>query len=495
MDSAFFTPKRVVVYSVGLEKYHRRPNGQIPDVRYAVADATAFVGAARDLWSPHCEFEQDIIGDAEASLTRIEDDLRWKIRNLDADDLFIFYYAGHGFHGAGGNRLTAADTNVAHLEGTTLLVRELLTDPLEASSCNHSLLFIDACASDLKEGFGTRDVVTSMDADEYKAFLHASEYSAVFLSCKPKEKSFSCHQLKHGVWTWHLVQALLGKADDAIDAQRWVTDASLKTYLTASVGTYVRDTMAMTSKQTPQARITATGSFPIRHVPAPVAPPPPEDLSGFLLTPLSTTLTCEETGQIRQLRGFKPTKHHLPATHSIATGNFVAGLLDEAVRQDGEHFLTAVQRELGLRLADLEIITDTGSYEINAEHFVFSIVGGQDSENADRWQIEMRLALLDGWKALGDKLDKAFGSAFSGLDVSIEPPTDTIAELADQMEDLKSAFGGTVTVKGKVARFQSKTFGFEINLPKRSTRLLLAGSFSLASVLGEARRLHLPLGD
>jgi hypothetical protein len=72
------------------------------------------------------------------------------IGSLEADDLFIFYYAGHGFHGPGGNRITAWDTHPFHIEGTTLLLRDVLMDRLTGSSCEHALAFIDACAAPCK---------------------------------------------------------------------------------------------------------------------------------------------------------------------------------------------------------------------------------------------------------------------------------------------------------------------------------------------------------
>jgi len=495
MTSTPFHPKRVVVYAVGLETYHNRDTGQIPPVRYAKDDAEAFVAAMRDLWAPHVEeFEPTIILNAEASLIRIIDDLTWKIRNLDADDLFVFYYAGHGFHGAGGNRLTAADTNIAHLENTTALIRDTIIKPLEASACTHSLLFIDACAADLMDGFSIRDVISSMAPAEYKAFLQASEFSAVFLSCKPKEKSYSCHALKHGVWTWHLVQALLGKADDAIDAQRWVTDASLRAYLTNSVSKYVRDVLAMPSTQTPQAWITATGSVPIRHVPVPTTPPPAIDLSGFPLVPTKTTLAVESGGLIRQLSGFR-SGHKVPTNHTSGARDFVANLLKDEVAEEGRDLLRALQDETGLRLGDLAVAEDRALYDIVGDGFDISISGHQDPEDPTRWQMTQALELKDGWKTLATELDDTFGPSFKSVEVAIRRPSVSRAELVDQMEDLKATFGGTVTDEGSTIFFSSDALKFEIDLSRLVARLRLPKKHSLLGAIEEARRWHMPLVD
>ena len=495
MTAKPFQPKRAVIYAVGLEQYHSRDTGQIPPVRYAKDDAQAFVAAMRNLWSAKVEkFEVTTLIDAEASLTRIRDDLGYIIQGLDADDLFIFYYAGHGFHGAGGNRLTAADTNISSLENTTALVRDTIIKPLEASACEHSLMFIDACAADLIEGFTIRDVISSMAPAEYAAFLKSSEYSAVILSCKPKEKSFSCHTLKHGVWTWHLIQALLGKADDAIDAQHWVTDASLRNYLTTNVAKYVRDVMGMQGTQTPQAWITATGSVPIRHVPVTTAPPPPTDLSGFILVPTRTTLSVESGGVIKQLSGFR-SGNVVPTSHTSAARSFVKKLLAEDVANEGREFLKSIQDRTGLRLADLEVAEDLGAYGIIAREFELEITGGQDQDDPGRWQISTSFELGDEWKSLANELDSALGLAFKIVEVGIERPSQTRAELIDLMEDMKETFGGTFTDEGSIISFSSTELKFEIDLSGFVARLRLPRKYSLLDALEEARRWHMPIAD
>jgi hypothetical protein len=495
MTTKPFQPKRVVIYAVGVEHYHSRDMGQIPTVPYAKDDAYAFVAAMRNLWAANVgEFEETTLIDAEASLTRIRDDLGYIIRGLDADDMFIFYYAGHGFHGAGGNRLTAADTNISSLENTTALVRDTIIKPLGASACEHSLLFIDACAADLMDGFTIRDAISSMAPAEYAAFLKSSEYSAVFLSCKPKEKSFSCHTLKHGVWTWHLIQALLGKADDAIDAQRWVTDTSLRNYLTTSVAKYVRDVMGMKGTQTPQAWITATGSVPIRHIPLPTVPPPSTDLSGFILVPTRTTLSFQSGGIIKQLRGFR-SSNVVPTGHTSGARGFVKKLLAEDVANEGREFLKRIQDETGLRLGNLQVAEDLGAYGIVAREFDLEIDGSQDQDDPSRWQILAGIELGDAWASLGAELDRALGVTFKIVEVGIERPSQTRAELVDLMEDLKVTFGGTVTDESAVVSFSSADLNFEIDLSRLVARLRLPRKYSLLEALQEARRWHMPMAD
>ena len=45
----------------------------------------------------------------------------------------------------------------------------------------------------------------------------------------------------HGIWTFHLIQALQGDAERAIDRERFITGDSLKNYLSLAVPIYIRD--------------------------------------------------------------------------------------------------------------------------------------------------------------------------------------------------------------------------------------------------------------
>jgi Caspase domain len=171
---------QVVAIVVGLENYQSRPEGKtLTKVDFARNDAEAFAEALKTIY-PADRLSLTLLLDSEATCASLKYDLASAIKSLAPDDLFIFYYAGHGFHGAGGNRITAWDSNSFNVEGTTLLLRDVLTDQLAASSCERALVFVDACAG----GFTPlgRDVVTSMNPQELKEFLGAATYSAMFLS-------------------------------------------------------------------------------------------------------------------------------------------------------------------------------------------------------------------------------------------------------------------------------------------------------------------------
>ena len=182
-------------------------------VDFALADTEAFAETLRQI---HLELDPDdiqieVISNAEASLTALKEAFRYAAFAIGPDDLFVLYYAGHGYHTARGNKLTAYDTNPKNLSGTTIDLTQDVLNPLADSNCKRALLFVDACAEHVQEFDQARDVVDDLSADEFHVFLRSGWYFAAFLSCSPGEKSYSVSVLGHGVWTHHLLQALAGR--------------------------------------------------------------------------------------------------------------------------------------------------------------------------------------------------------------------------------------------------------------------------------------------
>ncbi|MBY4804629.1 caspase family protein [Burkholderia cepacia] len=80
---------------IGIEDYQIRPAHSLPTVDYARDDAEGFMAALEAIYGDR------LVGatlvDNHATLGNLEYELQSAIRSLEADDLFIFYYAGHGF--------------------------------------------------------------------------------------------------------------------------------------------------------------------------------------------------------------------------------------------------------------------------------------------------------------------------------------------------------------------------------------------------------------
>ena len=253
---------RVVALIVALEEY--RPGAQqVESVKYAHADAVAFQKAVETAFAAHCP-EVSLLTNSGATYGDVINAVAERAHGLGPDDLFIFYYAGHGFHDDSGNRLTVWDTTLINVAGTTVGVDEHLLGPLRKSECQKVLAFIDACASKFKPV--GRKAVAAIDPSEFGKLLRSAAFNAVFLSCRAGEQSFPDNELGHGIWTYYLLRALNGEAPEAIDRHGYVTNVTLQDYLRLEVPRHVANHPRLKATQTPEAIVTATSTFAICHL-------------------------------------------------------------------------------------------------------------------------------------------------------------------------------------------------------------------------------------
>ena len=90
-----------------------------------------------------------------------------------------------------------------------------------------------------------------MNQNELRDFFRDSEYYACFTSCKTTEKSYPSAAYGHGIWTYHLLQALQAKDAEAIERNNFITSSSLQNYLARQVPLSVRKSRSVISTQTP----------------------------------------------------------------------------------------------------------------------------------------------------------------------------------------------------------------------------------------------------
>jgi hypothetical protein len=249
---------------IGIETYQKQG---ISSVQFAQADAAAMKDVlVQDLGVPVENITLWL--DSDATRSALENDLPYTIRQLSPGDRFIFFYAGHGFYANGTNRLTTWDTHPSNLAGTTASLEEVLLKPLKEQQGIKSLVFIDACAADLKTSVEpARDVVSDLTPTKFEALVQSTDHAAAFFACSPNEKAYPSDALMHGIWTYHLIQALQGDAEGALDRDRFITGESLKNYLTVAVPAYIRANTKIQATQRPYAILSSNGPFSIRRVP------------------------------------------------------------------------------------------------------------------------------------------------------------------------------------------------------------------------------------
>jgi hypothetical protein len=310
--------KNIIAVIIAIEDYRfSGKDGGISSVKYAKNDATEFkklliecFGAIEDnitLWI-----------NEKATKSAMEEELPYIIRQLSASDKFIFYYAGHGFYNNNSNRLTVWDSHTSNLYGTSVSIDDVLLTPLSKTNCDNKLVFLDSCSTYISDSLSSRDLISSMNTTEFEKFGNASNYDAIFCSCSPGEKSFPNDVLRHGIWTWHLLEALRGNEPLAIFKDEFITDTSLQDYLRKVVPDFITNETTIKSTQTPYSKVSSSNTFIIRQL-----PPKTEDVNKefpkLKLRFEDLEMRKIDVENVKRLSGFK--SGHFPPTKVGLSGN------------------------------------------------------------------------------------------------------------------------------------------------------------------------------
>ena len=467
---------------VGLESFRTRSTGNnLEEVEFAHADADAFNETLREIY---CNFDDnqieiDVIKDSDASLTAMRDTLAYTISNLSAEELFIFYYAGHGFHDASGNRLSAFDTNPFNLQGTTLHLQEDILMPLNNSECNRSLIFIDACAANIRDLVQGRDVINDLHLQEIEEFLESAQYCGMFLSCSPGERSYSSPRLGHGVWTNYLLQALRGEAEEALTRERWLTDSGLRDWLYKEVPNFITKETSISASQTPRAIVSSSSTFHIRYVPAEPEIPPNAILSNIVLKYSDAYLESVETGPIRSLDGFQPGFHTVPDRLSDSADAWVCRLLEEDIAEEIQKTYSDAKDALKFRRRESSRESNVEGGSIDTPVFRYMVEARQNPDDASEFAICRSLILRQGWQAKREEISDLFGHEFDCLVIEIEDGDVRFDEVVDKLEDVEQRSGGRLEEddRKKRAEYVSEDGAeFVIDLKKRRFEIIIPGT-------------------
>ncbi|MGR9281434.1 caspase family protein [Rhizobium johnstonii] len=489
---------RIVAIIVALENYRRPSNGDaLPSVAFAHADADAMCETVREIFKdmPSGDVIVETIKDADASLIAVRDQLSYTIRNLSEDDLFIFYYAGHGFHGSGGNRLSTYDTNRSNVGGTSLQMREDLLEPLAESECRQALVFVDACAEQFREVVESRDVIANLEVEEVEEFLDSGWYLGVFLSCSPGEKSYPAAKLGHGIWTHFLLEALSGQAERALTRDRWLTDGGLRDYLRQEVPRFITRETSIRGTQTPQAIVSGTNTFRIHHAPRAPAVPADAALAGIRLRNQSEYLEGIETGAIRQLDGFQRGFHTVPTQLSDSADNWCHRMLTARIAEELQELYQNARAALGVRRRDLRKEEEEGAGDLDTPAFRYIIESGQNPEDPAEYYIRRRLELRQGWASHRDAIDELFRNEFQLLVVEFESMDDTFDDLVDRLEDICDEQGGGVEDDDRHKRVSYRRDGVTFTFDLRKKRLEISfGQSGALQLVDAAQKFQLGIG-
>lgn len=124
-------------------------------------------------------------------------------KRITPDDLLIFYFSGHGIRNADdADYLLPQMATPYNLKLTGLRVEDVVYE-LKGTGCNNLVMFIDACRELVG---GERGIGPSIG--EYSRDVLSRNGIVTFFSCDPKAFSYEIDDLKHGCFTYCVLEAI-----------------------------------------------------------------------------------------------------------------------------------------------------------------------------------------------------------------------------------------------------------------------------------------------
>ncbi|MCO4820310.1 MAG: caspase family protein [Bacteroidetes bacterium] len=223
--------KKPILYllSVGINEYKNASY----NLSYCVNDMQAFADTMYSISLALFDHTKIItLKDSQATRENILMALDGISKQAQPEDVFVFYYAGHGvaLNDQEGNSFFFVANKVTQMSDLKNCQRYGISgmemkDKLRAISANKQISFIDACNSG---AFAEQYTLRGPQIEQSIAKLSRSTGSAIYASTTSKQSAAEYETLGHGVFTYVLLDALNG-ATSLKNCQ--VTVANLKGYI------------------------------------------------------------------------------------------------------------------------------------------------------------------------------------------------------------------------------------------------------------------------
>jgi hypothetical protein len=163
------------------------------------------------------DYEVKLLTSKDATLARIRQELAALVKKRTRNDLVLVGLAGHGLHLDGTSYFCPKDAEPA--DAKTMLPVGEVYGLLKNCGAGTKLLLVDACRNDPVRGVRRRGID---DAPSAPAGVGA------LFSCSAGQFSFEAQKYKHGVFFYHVLQGLGGKAKNRKGQVTW---DSLRAYV------------------------------------------------------------------------------------------------------------------------------------------------------------------------------------------------------------------------------------------------------------------------
>ena len=207
--------KNVFAVIIGISQYQ---DPTISHLKYTDADAESFYNLLlnEDKCGVPSENMKLLLG-KDATNFNIKDTISgWLKTRVNEDSTTVIYYAGHGGSESSpidqdktDKYLLPWDTRISNLFASAISCTTF-NELLNRVNVKRKVIFMDACYSGGVAKQGSRDL--NIIDNPYEN-LGKGEGTVVIAASQPNQRSWEYDQLGHGIFTYHLLEALNGAAD------------------------------------------------------------------------------------------------------------------------------------------------------------------------------------------------------------------------------------------------------------------------------------------
>lgn len=400
----------------------------IESVRFAQNDAEALCEALK---LHGCDDPLVLINE-QATKATIESKVKQVTKRLTAGDVLYFFYAGRGFSQAGQNYITCHDTLSNDSEDTSVALGPIFQE-LHDSPCERVALFLDASESGSLAGSEANGYVDNLKPKEVETILSRAAHCACFASCRDDEQSYSSRELKQGIWTHHLVEALQGHVPRLLtDGHLLASD--LQNYLSDEVPRTLRKTLTSGVTQTPWLLGGASGDLSLADLEPVLAArrAAAEGEDGAMAR--GARFLSQESKGIKTLSGWQKS-HRVPDRVNETSELFVSKISAEELKDDFERIRIELKNAFGYARRDFDGSGyGDGSGTIITPDFTYSINIALDDDNPAKviWTRTVDSIVMPE-QITSDAFADVFDGVFTTLELTLPNPLN-VTDFIDEIE-------------------------------------------------------------
>jgi WD40 repeat protein len=213
------------VFVIGIDVYKNSSY----KLNYAREDAESFASAMQTNGNKlYKQVKIHALYDENATREHVLDTLKSLADQISINDVFIFYYAGHGAMVDQNFFFIPTEcTSMYQANSSNAISAEIMQTGFKNIQALKQIIIMDACQSG-----GSVEVLAMRGANEEKAFAQLSRGAGIHVmaSAGSEQNAKEIAELKHGLFTYVLLEAINGAADGSPKDGK-VTIYELKSYL------------------------------------------------------------------------------------------------------------------------------------------------------------------------------------------------------------------------------------------------------------------------